>query len=95
MPKTRTVSASNCSFCGEHKQVVPLIVTSNIKPDSACCSTCALAIVQQTQVWAYGVFREAIKSQKAPKLIQTPGQNAVTVAKAIEKATNAPGKEGN
>jgi hypothetical protein len=89
MPKQRPPNASqtqHCSFCGEHKNSVPLIITSNIKPQSACCSTCALAIVQQTQVWAYGVFQEAMKIQKkAPHLVVT---NKQIVSDAIKKASD-------
>ena len=68
MPKQRPPAPNqtqHCSFCGEHKNKVPLIVTSTIKPQSACCSTCALAIVQQTQVWAYGIFQQAMQMQQA------------------------------
>ena len=91
MPKQRPPSKSqtqHCSFCGEHKNSVPLIITSHLKPQSACCSTCALAIVQQTQTWAYGIFKEAIKVTKlAPKLV-VPVSNQKMVDDAIKKASN-------
>jgi hypothetical protein len=87
MPKQRPPSSNqtqHCSFCGEHKNNVPLIVTSSINPKSACCSTCALAIIQQTHVWAYGIFQEALKIQKpAPKIALV----RETTDAAIRKAT--------
>lgn len=85
MPKQRPESRNQtdkCTFCGEHKMAVPLIVTSTINPQCACCSTCALAIVQQTQVWAYGIFQQALEMQRsAPKIVTTGGEN-----EAISKA---------
>ena len=95
MPKQRPPSKSqtqHCSFCGEHKNSVPLIITSHLKPQSACCSTCALAIVQQTQTWAYGIFKEAIKVTKlAPKLVRRleereAAQRAADAADAADAA---------
>lgn len=88
MPKQRPPNAKqtqHCSFCGEHKNNVPLIVTSTLNPASACCSTCGLAIVEQTQQWAYGIFRQALQIQKkAPKLVVTGGNKD----RAIKQATD-------
>jgi hypothetical protein len=65
MAKPRKANQTqHCSFCGEHKNDVPLIVTSSINPQSACCSSCALTIVHQTQSWAYGVFRSVIEEKE-------------------------------
>ena len=96
MPKQRPPSANqtqHCSFCGAHKNDVPLIVTSTINPASACCSTCGLAIVQQTQQWAYGIFQQALQMQKkAPKLVVTGGSKDKAIKKAVndvmQKASN-------
>jgi phosphopantothenate synthetase len=75
-----------CSFCGEHKDDVPLIITSQLNPQSACCSTCALTIVDQTFRWASGIFRTAraeVDRQESAKQRIVTGDS---VDAAIKKA---------
>lgn len=60
MAQSRKAATEHCSFCGHHKNDVPLIVTSQLNTQAACCSTCALTIVHQTQSWAYGVFNTVV-----------------------------------
>lgn len=86
MSETRKAKQTEyCSFCGEHKEDVPLIVTSELNPQSACCCTCALTIVDQTFRWAGGIFRTAMaereRQQKAQQVIVGDSVNA-----AIKKA---------
>lgn len=48
MPESRKANkVVRCSFCNEHKDTVPLLITS-ISTDSAICSWCALGVVNQT-----------------------------------------------
>lgn len=52
MPKSREAKQKlernpNCSFCGTHKDDVPLMIISTIT-DARMCSWCALAQIQQT-----------------------------------------------
>lgn len=92
MPKPRKAVASQtqyCSFCGQHKNDVPLIVTSQIKPESACCSSCAMAMVDQTQQWAYGIFKAMMEEQLRQRAMQDKPSNLIVkdaVGAAIEKA---------
>lgn len=65
-PRKATQQKNECSFCGTHKMDVPLIVTSSLEK-AACCSDCALGIVQQTQRWAYGIFATAIAEKERAK----------------------------
>lgn len=92
MPKNRSPSSKqtqHCSFCGHHKNDVPLIITSDIKPQAACCCICALAIVEQSYIWADGIFKEALRIQKkAPKLI-TPFTQKDAVISVLKKASNS------
>ncbi len=91
MPKSRIPSAKitqHCSFCGHHKNDVPLIITSNIKPQAACCCTCALAIVEQTWLWADGIFKETLKIQKRIPAIITPFTQKDAVDAVLKKASN-------
>jgi len=86
MPQPRKATTEHCSFCGEHRNAVPLIVTSQLSPDSACCSDCALTIVHQTQKWAYGVFNQVLHEKQrqedaTKKIITGDGVN-----EAIKKA---------
>lgn len=86
MPQPRKANQTqHCSFCGEHKNDVPLIVTSSINPQAACCSSCALTIVHQTQSWAYGVFRSVIEEKERQMKIMTP-DGGDTTDEAIERA---------
>jgi hypothetical protein len=88
MPKERPTikNLSNCSFCGDHKDDVPLMIT-NAEGNAACCSTCALAIIDQTYKWAGGIYRslraETERRKAAEKKIITGG----SVDDAINKVT--------
>lgn len=64
MAEPRKAATDSCSFCGEHKMEVPLIVTSQLNTDCACCSDCALTIVHQTHKWAYGIFDMTVANKK-------------------------------
>ena len=66
MPKNRPPTKNqtkHCSFCGAHKDTVPLMVTSSLHPTHAICSTCGLGVVEQVQRWAYGVFQTALDNE--------------------------------
>jgi len=83
--KPRKAATTHCSFCGEHKDDVPLIVTSQINTQAACCSNCALTIVHQTQSWAYGIFNTVIKEQERQQAMMNKDKRDaadVAIAKA-------------
>jgi hypothetical protein len=46
MPKPRPEKKVDCSFCGQHKDDVPLMVSS--AKNVNICAWCALAVVEQT-----------------------------------------------
>jgi len=69
-PRKAASPTDSCSFCGEHKTKVPLIVTSQLNSQAACCSTCALTIVHQTHSWAYGVFETVVSQHEGGQQIQ-------------------------
>lgn len=87
MPKERPTirTLDNCSFCGDHKDDVPLMITNAAKT-AAICSTCALSVIDQTYQWAGGIYRTLIaeneRQKKAEKKIVTGG----SVDDAIKRA---------
>lgn len=87
MAEPRKAPTQHCSFCGEHKDDVPLIVTSQLNSQSACCSTCALTIVHQTQTWAYGIFSTVVKDQERRKKLMEGGADGDAAADAIAKVS--------
>jgi hypothetical protein len=87
MAEPRKAKTEHCSFCGEHKDDVPLIVTSQLNTQAACCSTCALTIVHQTHTWAYGIFNTVIKDQERRKALMEGGDNGDAAAEAIAKVS--------
>lgn len=86
MAEARKAPTQHCSFCGHHKDDVPLIVTSQLNTQAACCSTCALTIVHQTQSWAYGVFRTVMQDQERRKAALNGAQPGDMTNDAIAKA---------
>lgn len=87
MAEKRKAPTQHCSFCGEHKDDVPLIVTSQLNSQAACCSTCALTIVHQTHSWAYGIFNTVIKDQERRKILMEGGADGDAAADAIAKVS--------
>lgn len=57
MPKSREAKGNNetpCSFCGQAKEQVPLMIASSVT--KACvCSWCALGVIEQTFKHAMGM----------------------------------------
>jgi hypothetical protein len=91
MPKSRKAdkpAVAHCSFCGEHKDVVPLIVTS-IQTNACICSWCALGVVEQSfkaMIKMEGIIRAAYGK---PQIEVVPaGQNPDKLDVAISKALN-------
>lgn len=87
MPKSRKATTQHCSFCGAHKNDVPLIVTSQLNTQAACCSTCALTIVHQTQSWAYGIFQRVVEEQARHQQAQVKIVTGDGVDAAIRKSS--------
>ena len=46
-PMTDLPKKENCDFCGQHKNMVPLLVASNVT-GAAICGNCCLVVMQQT-----------------------------------------------
>lgn len=70
MPKPRKADKStdpNCSFCGTHKDEVPLMVTSNVSRANIC-SWCALGVVEQTFKYALSIEGQLRELMKPPKI---------------------------
>jgi formylmethanofuran dehydrogenase subunit B len=98
MPKSRKAEGKesvnpNCSFCGTHKDDVPLMVSSNVT-QSNCCSWCALGMVEQTFKSALTLekrLRKMMADQKAelePKIVvdgKMPDKVDVAVEKALKR----------
>jgi len=79
----------NCGFCGNHKDDVPLMVTSQLDSynNPAICANCAMAIVQQTFI-RFGILDKQIRQQMrkppVPELIVPGAAND-----AADRAINA------
>ena len=76
----------NCSFCGVHKDDVPLMIVSNVT-NATVCSVCALAVIQQTFHRMMGMER-LIRQAQTP----TPPSKVIVTGEskkdaAIEKVT--------
>jgi len=72
MPEPRKAKTEHCSFCGTHKDGVPLLIVSTVT-NAAVCSTCALAVIEQTFARMNGMeqmIRQAMNPTKPemPKL---------------------------
>jgi hypothetical protein len=78
MPKPREAALTNCSFCGQDKDDVPLLVTST-QTKAACCSWCALGITEQTyrhMVEMQEIIRQA---RRTPVPVPETGEPDVSV----------------
>ena len=95
MPKQRKASKTreyNCSFCGHHKDDVPLMIASNTT-QSCICSWCALGVIEQT--FKHGLQMEKkIREHYMPKpepspqieiASKMPDKVDIAVAKALKK----------
>ena len=90
MPESVNAKKSvKCSFCGDHKDDVPLLVTSMEQPVSIC-SWCALGVVNQTfqhMTKIEGMIRELMappKIQPVPAGTQ-PDKLDAAIGKALGK----------
>jgi transcription elongation factor Elf1 len=83
MPKERPSirTLDNCSFCGDHKDEVPLMI-SNTEVTAAICSTCALSVVDQTYQWAGKIF----KSMKADMVRQKAAEKRIITGDKVDDA---------
>lgn len=92
MPKHRKAAVQEyCSFCGDHKEEVPLLISSPMM-EAAICTTCSLTMVHQNVSWASGVFKSVQadherRKKGAPKLILPDAAQ-----EAISKVSNGKGK---
>jgi len=96
MPKPREAKTPpTCSFCGQPKEAVPLLVVSNVT-QSAVCTYCAMGVIEQTLRHAMGMeklLRELVPPPKPepdiPKIEIVPsGTKPDKVDVAIGKALN-------
>lgn len=87
MPKSKAANTNpTCSFCGTHKDDVPLMVASNVT-DATVCSICALAVIQQTfahMMRLEKIIRQAQKPTNPQKRIIDTGEDKkdAAIAKA-------------
>lgn len=86
-----------CSFCGSHKDDVPLLVRSNTT-GAAICSNCAITVVNQTFSFAMQISeknreligeRHALASKLDAVLGDKGGQLPDTKQDAIDAANEA------
>jgi hypothetical protein len=80
MPKPRK-AIEHCSFCGSHQSEVAFCIKNPVG-DAACCTTCALAIVEQAFQHMHVIERGIRKMQQDPSKIIVPGD---TTDDAIRK----------
>lgn len=86
MPKERKAikTRETCSFCGDHKDDVPLMITAQVE-DASCCSNCALAIIQQTYAWAGRIFNSVKQEGERQKQATSRIITGDSVDAAIQK----------
>jgi len=94
MPKSREAddSSRTCSFCGQNKEDVPLLVISNVTK-AGVCSWCALGVVEQT--FKHGLeMEEKLRAMYKPKpkieivpAGHKPDKVDLAVAKALKKTS--------
>lgn len=88
MPKPRKADKLiHCSFCGTHKDDTALLV-SNTHSKCAICSTCALAVVEQTFA-AMMRMEQMIRQASAPpvnpmKIVRPEDKTDESIRKAEE-----------
>ncbi len=78
----------NCSFCGHHKNDVPLLVTCK---EAAVCTYCAMGVFEQTMV-------HAMKMEKKLRILMTPPPPKIEIVPAgnkVDKVDVAIGKALN
>lgn len=82
MPQPRNVSKTHhCSFCGTHKDGVPLLVSSTLK-EAAVCAVCALAVIEQT-------FGAMFRMEALIRQAQAPGPKLVVAGDSVAQAIAA------
>jgi hypothetical protein len=88
MPKSREARDPHCSFCGEHKDDVPLIIQSNTTTANVCCN-CALRVVEQAFVWMGRVDKRTrqlmAKRPNPQKIVMPEDRKDVAIGKANGK----------
>ena len=99
MPKPRKAKPNqspNCSFCGHHKDDVPLLVTSNVD-NAGVCTWCAIGVIEQTMKHAMGMEKELrkIHALMQPKAPATPKIEIVGAGTKPDKLDVAIGKALN
>ena len=80
----------HCDFCGGHKNTVPLIVVSQMT-GSAICSTCALAVVEQTfaaMTKMEAIIREVKHPTNRMKLVIPEDRTDAAIGKAENRRRN-------
>ncbi len=91
MPRSRDterklIKNPTCSFCGSHKDDVPLMIASN-NTDARICANCALGVIEQTfghMLNMEALIRKAITPAPPPRTIITGGKETDA---AIRKVT--------
>ena len=84
MPKHREAKVQHCSFCGTHKDGVPLLIASAVTK-AAVCSTCALAVIEQTFALMNkmeAVIRQAQNPVNPMKIIVPEDKTDAAIGKA-------------